>query len=368
MSGTDTLRPVSTSSIISPNTALEVMAQNTGESSSSTSSSRLPPTSHPNPSPHPHPHTRSEMDEEIMNSDEDRTTTPPESRDDQHQHQPQIQHLHHSATAAVGTNDLPPRYMVRAQFDFNASDPSALSFQAGDMIEVYTMLESGWWDGMLGDKRGWFPSNFVEEVDYDAVSEDQDQDQDQDGDESQDPHDPHRSSVGHEHGLVGDELDRERDMRMLESDEFGPPVRRGENQHEANMGSMGLGLEDVLSGGAGWGSGGGLDDLAREMMETNLHDQELGQQQEDDGKAFEAEALRRRRMRDSDDTGEFGNLVTPPHRRREETNDTIKARPNGQQRQPGGAAGKGEAVTPIKGPGEVQDAWIPSLTPDGQVR
>lgn len=299
------------------------------------------------------------MDEEIMNSDEDRTTTPSDSRDDQHQH--------HSATAAVGTNDLPPRYMVRAQFDFNASDPSALSFHAGDMIEVYTMLESGWWDGMLGDKRGWFPSNFVEEVDYDAVSEDQDhdQDQDQDGDQSQDPHDPYGSSVGHEHGLVGDELDRERDMRMLESEDFGPPIRRGDNQRDT---SMGLGLEDVLSGGAGWGAGGGFDDLAREMMEANLHDQELeAQQQEDDGKAFEAEALRRRRMRDSDDTGDFGTLVTPPHRRREETNDTIKARPNGQQRQPGAQAGKGDTVTLVKGPGEVQDAWIPSLTPDGQV-
>lgn len=29
------------------------------------------------------------------------------------------------------------------------------------MIEVLTRLESGWWDGLLGDERGWFPSNYV---------------------------------------------------------------------------------------------------------------------------------------------------------------------------------------------------------------
>lgn len=304
------------------------------------------------------------MDEEIMNSDgdEDRTTTPSDARDhhpNQHQHQ----------TALAGTNDIPPRYMVRAQFDFQASDPSALSFHAGDMIEVCTMLESGWWDGMLGDQRGWFPSNFVEEVDNDDVSEDPDQDQEGDGNQDQSLY-PHGSSVGHEHGLVGDELDRERDMRMLESEDFGPPIRRGGDQHEHEA-SLGLGLDDMLSGGAGWGAGGGLDDLAREMMEANIQDKE--QEQEDDGKAFEAEALRQRRMRDSDDTGEFGTLVTPPHhhRKREETSDTIKARPNGQQqgtiRAAAGAGGVADIATPVKGPGEVQDAWIPSLTPDGQV-
>ena len=57
-----------------------------------------------------------------------------------------------------------PCLRVRAKFDFVATDPSALSFSAGDVIEVITMLESGWWDGLLGAQRGWFPSNFVEDV------------------------------------------------------------------------------------------------------------------------------------------------------------------------------------------------------------
>lgn len=56
------------------------------------------------------------------------------------------------------------RYRVRAVYDFDATDESALSFRAGDVIEVLTMLPSGWWDGMLGTSRGWFPSNYVEDV------------------------------------------------------------------------------------------------------------------------------------------------------------------------------------------------------------
>ncbi|GMK58437.1 hypothetical protein CspeluHIS016_0504690 [Cutaneotrichosporon spelunceum] len=54
-------------------------------------------------------------------------------------------------------------YRVRAVYDFDATDESALSFRAGDVIEVLTMLPSGWWDGMLGANRGWFPSNYVED-------------------------------------------------------------------------------------------------------------------------------------------------------------------------------------------------------------
>ncbi|RXK38140.1 hypothetical protein M231_04601 [Tremella mesenterica] len=65
--------------------------------------------------------------------------------------------------------DEEPAYFVRARFDFASSDPSALSFKEGDIIEVIQMLESGWWDGLLNGKRGWFPSNFVQEVDEDEI-------------------------------------------------------------------------------------------------------------------------------------------------------------------------------------------------------
>lgn len=49
----------------------------------------------------------------------------------------------------------------RALYDYDAQDPSALSFRRGDIIEILTRQPSGWWDGLLGEERGWFPSNYV---------------------------------------------------------------------------------------------------------------------------------------------------------------------------------------------------------------
>ena len=56
-----------------------------------------------------------------------------------------------------------PLLCCRALYDFESTDPSALSFRRGDVIQGYNQLESGWWDGVCGgDARGWFPSNYVE--------------------------------------------------------------------------------------------------------------------------------------------------------------------------------------------------------------
>lgn len=52
-------------------------------------------------------------------------------------------------------------FFCRALYDYQTNDASSLSFRRGDIIEVLTRLESGWWDGLLGDERGWFPSNYV---------------------------------------------------------------------------------------------------------------------------------------------------------------------------------------------------------------
>ena len=49
----------------------------------------------------------------------------------------------------------------RALYDYEAQDASALSFRRDDIIEVLTQQPSGWWDGLLGIERGWFPSNYV---------------------------------------------------------------------------------------------------------------------------------------------------------------------------------------------------------------
>jgi SH3 domain/Ras association (RalGDS/AF-6) domain len=59
-----------------------------------------------------------------------------------------------------GTPDPPPALFVRALYNYDAADQVGLSFRQGDIIQVLTQLESGWWDGVINDMRGWFPSNY----------------------------------------------------------------------------------------------------------------------------------------------------------------------------------------------------------------
>ena len=58
----------------------------------------------------------------------------------------------------------PPGMYVRALYDYDADDQTSLSFRQGDIIQVLTQLESGWWDGVMNGHRGWFPSNYCEFV------------------------------------------------------------------------------------------------------------------------------------------------------------------------------------------------------------
>lgn len=58
-------------------------------------------------------------------------------------------------------NVSPPGTLyVRALYDYDADDLTSLSFHQGDIIQVITQLESGWWDGVIHGTRGWFPSNY----------------------------------------------------------------------------------------------------------------------------------------------------------------------------------------------------------------
>lgn len=58
----------------------------------------------------------------------------------------------------------PPGMYVRAVYDYNADDRTSLSFRGGDIIQVLTQLESGWWDGVIDGQRGWFPSNYCKTI------------------------------------------------------------------------------------------------------------------------------------------------------------------------------------------------------------
>ncbi|KAL6709095.1 cell division cycle-related protein [Coniothyrium glycines] len=74
---------------------------------------------------------------------------------------------------------------VKAIYDYDADDRTSLSFRQGDIIQVITQLESGWWDGVINGIRGWFPSNYCavvqrpsEELEDDRIAADADDDQD----------------------------------------------------------------------------------------------------------------------------------------------------------------------------------------------
>ncbi|RKF80927.1 Cell division control protein 25 [Golovinomyces cichoracearum] len=53
---------------------------------------------------------------------------------------------------------------VRALYDYETDDRTSLSFREGDVIQVITQLDSGWWDGIINGVRGWFPSNYCQVI------------------------------------------------------------------------------------------------------------------------------------------------------------------------------------------------------------
>ena len=63
----------------------------------------------------------------------------------------------------LGSAPQPVMY-VRALYDYEADDRTSLSFHEGDVIQVITQLESGWWDGVINGVRGWFPSNYCQVI------------------------------------------------------------------------------------------------------------------------------------------------------------------------------------------------------------
>ncbi|KZT73841.1 ras GEF [Daedalea quercina L-15889] len=61
----------------------------------------------------------------------------------------------------VDQEDEMSTFWCRALYDYQPPDGSSLSFRKDDIIEVLSRLDTGWWDGLLGEQRGWFPSNYV---------------------------------------------------------------------------------------------------------------------------------------------------------------------------------------------------------------
>lgn len=66
-----------------------------------------------------------------------------------------------TSTAETLMDQQPNASFCRALYDYTSADTSVLSFRKNDIIEILGRTGSGWWDGYLGEVRGWFPSNYV---------------------------------------------------------------------------------------------------------------------------------------------------------------------------------------------------------------
>jgi hypothetical protein len=75
-----------------------------------------------------------------------------------------VQHLDQHERVPDHPNRLNELYRSRmyvcALHDYTSDSPTNLSFRAGDVIYVLMQQDSGWWDGVLDGRRGWFPSNY----------------------------------------------------------------------------------------------------------------------------------------------------------------------------------------------------------------
>lgn len=54
-------------------------------------------------------------------------------------------------------------FLVQAVYSFKGKNNDELCFKKGDIITITQREEGGWWEGTLGDKTGWFPSNYVKD-------------------------------------------------------------------------------------------------------------------------------------------------------------------------------------------------------------
>ncbi|KAJ9295200.1 hypothetical protein DTO271G3_6370 [Paecilomyces variotii] len=97
-----------------------------------------------------------------------------------------------------------PALYVRALYDYTADDHTSLSFRQGDIIQVLNQLETGWWDGVINNVRGWFPSNYC------AIISDPNELDDQGS------HSQHGGDTSAESGIE-DEYESDRDDDELDS-------------------------------------------------------------------------------------------------------------------------------------------------------
>ncbi|XP_074646958.1 1-phosphatidylinositol 4,5-bisphosphate phosphodiesterase gamma-1-like isoform X2 [Tubulanus polymorphus] len=73
----------------------------------------------------------------------------------------------------IRPNDIPSKVRVKALYDYTSNQDDELSFCKHAIITNVAKTDEGWWRGDYGGKKqGWFPANFVEEIDPMSESDD----------------------------------------------------------------------------------------------------------------------------------------------------------------------------------------------------
>ena len=56
-------------------------------------------------------------------------------------------------------------------FSYDAQKEDELTLKVGDIVDILGTWENGWWNGQLGNKEGCFPSNYVEMIANEDVTQ-----------------------------------------------------------------------------------------------------------------------------------------------------------------------------------------------------
>lgn len=55
----------------------------------------------------------------------------------------------------------PEEFLVQAMYDFTPQENGELEFHRADIITVIDRSDSNWWEGEIGERRGFFPATYV---------------------------------------------------------------------------------------------------------------------------------------------------------------------------------------------------------------
>lgn len=55
----------------------------------------------------------------------------------------------------------PEEYLVQAIYDFTPQEPNELEFKRNDIITVTDRSDQNWWEGEIGNRKGYFPATYV---------------------------------------------------------------------------------------------------------------------------------------------------------------------------------------------------------------